>query len=185
MVCWAGSSFHSIGPAQVGLVTKRLGRRVEGEQLVALKGEAGYQADLLMPGLRFKFWPLFKELIGNPEWANSPTFDEQERRNQNIDALMMLIEPWFMERTQDEIVHAAQAKRLLFGRIKSIDQVVNSAQAASRDFFVEGSMPTGPLTMPGTPYLIPQLQRGPLRKAPRLGEHNADVLAELRQGSRA
>ncbi len=51
--------FHSIGAAEVGLVTKRLGKRLEGDQLVALNGEAGYQAELLMPGLRFKLWPLF------------------------------------------------------------------------------------------------------------------------------
>ena len=52
-------SLHSIGPAEVGLVNKRLGKRLEGDQLVALNGEAGYQAQLLMPGLRFKLWPLF------------------------------------------------------------------------------------------------------------------------------
>jgi uncharacterized membrane protein YqiK len=53
-------SFHSVGPAEVGLVTKRIGRKLGDEQLVALRGEAGYQAALLMPGLRFKPWPLFK-----------------------------------------------------------------------------------------------------------------------------
>jgi uncharacterized membrane protein YqiK len=52
-------SLHSIGAAEVGLVTKRLGKRLGGDQLVALNGEAGYQAELLMPGLRFKLWPLF------------------------------------------------------------------------------------------------------------------------------
>ena len=52
-------SLHSIGAAEVGLVTKRLGKRLEADQLVALNGEAGYQAELLMPGLRFKLWPLF------------------------------------------------------------------------------------------------------------------------------
>src|SRR5919202_2389581 len=52
-------SFHGIGPAQVGLVTKRIGRKLDADQLVALNGEAGYQADLLMPGLRFKLWPVF------------------------------------------------------------------------------------------------------------------------------
>ncbi|MCI3949049.1 MAG: hypothetical protein K0R11_983, partial [Acidimicrobiales bacterium] len=52
-------SLHSVGPAEVGLVTKRLGKRLGGDQLVALNGEAGYQAELLMPGLRFKLWPLF------------------------------------------------------------------------------------------------------------------------------
>jgi uncharacterized membrane protein YqiK len=52
-------SFHSIGPSQVGLVTKRVGRKLREHQIVALDGEAGYQADLLMPGLRFKLWPLY------------------------------------------------------------------------------------------------------------------------------
>jgi uncharacterized membrane protein YqiK len=53
-------SLHLIGAAQVGLVTKRVGRKLEGGQLVALRGEAGYQAEMLMPGLRLKLWPVFK-----------------------------------------------------------------------------------------------------------------------------
>ena len=53
-------SFHSVGPAEVGLVTKRLGRKLGDEELIAMNGEAGYQAELLMPGLRFKLWPVFQ-----------------------------------------------------------------------------------------------------------------------------
>ncbi len=52
-------SFHAVGPAQVGLVSKRIGAKLAEEQLVARNGEAGYQADLLMPGLRFKLWPVY------------------------------------------------------------------------------------------------------------------------------
>lgn len=48
-------SFYSIGPTQVGMVRRRFGARLPGDNPIALKGEAGYQADLLMPGLRFKF----------------------------------------------------------------------------------------------------------------------------------
>jgi uncharacterized membrane protein YqiK len=66
-------SFHSIGPAEVGLVAKRLGVRSKGDQLVALKGEAGYQADLLMPGLRFKLWPVFK--VERHPWVQVPPGD--------------------------------------------------------------------------------------------------------------
>jgi uncharacterized membrane protein YqiK len=51
-------SFHSIGAAEVGLVTKRLGKHLDEDQLIARNGEAGYQAELLMPGVRFKFWPI-------------------------------------------------------------------------------------------------------------------------------
>ena len=53
-------SFHSIGPSEVGLVTKRIGTKLDDDQLIALHGEAGYQSDLLMPGVRFKLWPIFK-----------------------------------------------------------------------------------------------------------------------------
>ncbi|HKY14489.1 MAG TPA: SPFH domain-containing protein [Microthrixaceae bacterium] len=64
------NSFHSVGPAQVGLVTKRIGRKLEDDQLVALNGEAGFQADLLMPGLRFKLWPIFK--VERYPWVQVP-----------------------------------------------------------------------------------------------------------------
>jgi uncharacterized membrane protein YqiK len=48
-------SIYSIGPTQVGLVRKRFGAALPEDNPIAFLGEAGYQADLLMPGLRFKF----------------------------------------------------------------------------------------------------------------------------------
>lgn len=59
LVVIAFRSFRFIGAAEVGLVNKRLGRRLTGDQPVAFHGEAGYQGRLLMPGLRFKLWPIF------------------------------------------------------------------------------------------------------------------------------
>jgi uncharacterized membrane protein YqiK len=64
------NSFHVVGPSEVGLVTKRVGSKQTSEQLVALNGEAGYQADLLMAGLRFKPWPIFK--IERHPWVQIP-----------------------------------------------------------------------------------------------------------------
>ena len=50
-------SLHRIGPTEVGLVSRRFSnRRLTDDNPIALNGEAGYQAELLMPGLRFKFW---------------------------------------------------------------------------------------------------------------------------------
>lgn len=63
-------SFHSIGPAQVGLVNKRIGAKLGDDQLVARQGEAGYQADLLMPGLRFKLWPVYG--VERCDWVQVP-----------------------------------------------------------------------------------------------------------------
>src|SRR5262245_11480533 len=56
----AFNSFWNIGPTEIGLVRKRFGhKRLRSGSPVALNGEAGYQADLLMTGLRFKLWPLY------------------------------------------------------------------------------------------------------------------------------
>ncbi len=64
-------SFHSIGAAEVGLVTKNFStRKSESDSIVAFKGESGYQADLLMPGLRFKLWPVFR--VEKFPWVQVP-----------------------------------------------------------------------------------------------------------------
>ena len=49
-------SFNMIGPTEVGLVGKRIGGRLREGHVIAFKSEAGYQANLLMPGLRFRPW---------------------------------------------------------------------------------------------------------------------------------
>src|SRR5208283_5555970 len=63
-------SFYSIGPTQIGLVRKRFGKKLPGNNPVAFEGEAGYQAELLMPGLRFKFKPLYA--VTKHPWVQVP-----------------------------------------------------------------------------------------------------------------
>ncbi len=49
------ASIHRIGPTEVGLVTKRFSwKKLSKDNPIAFDGEPGYQADLLMPGLRWK-----------------------------------------------------------------------------------------------------------------------------------
>src|SRR5687768_11329648 len=53
-------SVHRIGAAEVGLVNKKLGfKKLSDDNPVAFEGEAGYQAELLMPGLRLRVWPVY------------------------------------------------------------------------------------------------------------------------------
>lgn len=54
-------SIRSIGPTDVGLVLKRVSfKKLKGDNPIAFRGEAGYQADLLRAGLWFKLWPIYK-----------------------------------------------------------------------------------------------------------------------------
>ena len=64
-------SIHRIGPNEVGLVIRRWGsRRTEGGP-IAFHGEAGYQADLLMPGIAFRMWPMNR--VEKHPWVQIPT----------------------------------------------------------------------------------------------------------------
>ena len=67
----ASFSIRRIGPTEVGLAMKRLSfKKLANDNPIALAGEAGYQADLLMPGLRWKLWPLYK--VDKFPWIQVP-----------------------------------------------------------------------------------------------------------------
>jgi len=60
-----------IGPAEVGLVVKRVSSRHNRTDMpIAFEGEAGYQAELLMPGVRFKLWPTYT--VAKYPWVQVP-----------------------------------------------------------------------------------------------------------------
>jgi hypothetical protein len=67
----ASRSTHLIGPTEVGLVTKRFARRkLSSGDPIAFRGEAGYQAELLMPGSRFRPWPIY--IVSKHPWVQVP-----------------------------------------------------------------------------------------------------------------
>jgi len=64
-------SIRIIGPTEIGLVMKRFGfRKLSEDNPIAFNGEAGFQADLLMPGFRFKLWIIYK--VGKFPWVEVP-----------------------------------------------------------------------------------------------------------------
>lgn len=64
-------STHRIGPNQVGLVIRRWGARGAHDGAIAFHGEAGYQADLLMPGIAVRLWPMNR--VERYPWVQIPT----------------------------------------------------------------------------------------------------------------
>src|SRR5438552_18215875 len=66
-----GRSIVAIGPAEIGLVIKRVSRRQNmTDTPIAFAAEAGYQAGLLMPGVRFKLWPTY--VVTRYPWVQVP-----------------------------------------------------------------------------------------------------------------
>jgi len=64
-------SIRRVGPTEVGLVLKRFSfRKLTDDNPIAFHGEAGYQADLLMPGLRWKPWLVYE--VDKFPWVQVP-----------------------------------------------------------------------------------------------------------------
>jgi len=64
-------SLRIVGPTEVGLITKRFGlKSLPDDNPIAFEGEAGYQADLLMPGWHWKFWMIYK--VDKFPWIEVP-----------------------------------------------------------------------------------------------------------------
>jgi hypothetical protein len=63
-------SIYSIGPTEIGLVRRRFGAKLPGDNPLAFRGEAGYQAEMLMPGLRFKLSLIFA--VTKHPWVQVP-----------------------------------------------------------------------------------------------------------------
>lgn len=64
-------SWRVIGPTQIGLVQKRFSfKKLSQDNPIAFNNEAGYQADLLMPGWRWKLWLMYK--VEKFPWVQVP-----------------------------------------------------------------------------------------------------------------
>ncbi|MFN8638577.1 MAG: CoA transferase [Dehalococcoidia bacterium] len=119
-------------------------------------------------------WERMVELMGSPAWASPELFATGYLRRQNWDVLFGLLSEWFMQYTKAEVVERAQALRIPVAAVHTPAEVFNHAQLRSRDYFVDVPAPSGPVTVPGAPFLASATPWQPGRVAAS-NEHAAAV----------
>ena len=120
----------------------------------------------------------FLDLLGEQEWMEEPRYrDRRAMSDQYPEEAEALIAPWFMERTKQEILEACLTNRIPCVPVQTFDEALADPQLNSRDFFSDVEHPeAGRLRYPGQPYRFSATVPGPVRPAPRLGQHNEEVL---------
>ena len=125
-------------------------------------------------------WEAFVEVMGDPEWAHLEVFADRDLRGENADALRPLVEEWLSDYTVAEVFDLAAEAHLPFAPVSTMGDLVNSPHLKARGYFATLEQPgVGPVTVPGAPYLLPDTPWELRSPAPRLGEHNDEVFAEL------
>ena len=117
--------------------------------------------------------------VGHPEWAGDQRFASNRGRVVHGDAMRAALTSRFMDFTRAEVTALLEAAGVPCAPINSIPQVFDEPQLKHRDMLrrlphATGTVPSvvSPLNFAQTPL---RFDRGP----PTLGEHTAEVLAEL------
>ncbi len=125
-------------------------------------------------------WKRFADLMGNPEWATLEIFEDRVVRGQNYDALLPFLQEFASEWKVADLYKAGQERRICMAPVNTVADLLASEHLKAREFFTEIShQVAGSLTYPGAPFKVEDVGYAVRRAAPQLGEHNAEVYAQI------
>ncbi len=123
-----------------------------------------------------------KDMVGNPEWMDDPRYsDPAQRLNPAvIEEWNANFIVWCLERTKREIWAEARRARVLCGPMFTMEDLFTDPHFRERGFWATASHPAlGEVTLPGRPLIMEKGGWQLRRAAPLLGQHTAEVLAEV------
>ena len=122
-------------------------------------------------------WQRMVELMGNPEWAKEEIFKDRVSRGQNADALIALMGEWASTWKAQDLYNEGQKRRIAFAPVNTMADLYSSEHLQAREYYVPFGDPAQKMKMPGAPSKYSSPGAWSLRSpAPRLGQHNEEVL---------
>ena len=127
-----------------------------------------------------KFWLGLFEVVGKPEWANDPRFNNRKVRVENYDALNEQLAPIFRAGKREDWLRRLIAKDVPAAPINSLDEVFADPQVKSYGFPIEVEHPQmGKMQLIGNAVDMSRTPPSIDCPPPMLGEQTEEVLSGL------
>jgi CoA:oxalate CoA-transferase len=124
-------------------------------------------------------WPRFCEAIGRPDLIQHPHFSTNALRAEHVDELYAILAPIVRQKRVETWVKEMEAIGVPCGPVNTVDKVVQDPQVRAREMVVAVEDPeAGRISMAGVPIKLSATPGRVQGRAPRLGEHTDEVLAE-------
>ncbi|HSC25755.1 MAG TPA: CoA transferase [Vicinamibacterales bacterium] len=121
----------------------------------------------------------FSELLGHPEWSGQPEFASSAARVANRATLAAMIESITAAQPARHWLDLLDAHDIPCGPINNYEQALHDPQILARGMVQQVDHPTlGRLQTLGSPLKLSRTPPDPCCRAPLLGEHTSQVLAE-------
>ena len=127
-----------------------------------------------------RLWHQFCLAIERPELEADPRFVTNTDRMRHRDALKTLLDACLDGLTRDQLIGRLRAHAVPCGQVRSVAEALTEPQLAAREMVVELAHPElGTVRTLGNPIKLSRSPAAIRRPPPGLGEHTAEVLAEL------
>jgi crotonobetainyl-CoA:carnitine CoA-transferase CaiB-like acyl-CoA transferase len=126
-------------------------------------------------------WRRLARLIGGEALAADARFHTAAGRNAHREEALRRVRDWTSAQASvAACIAALEAIDVPCAPVQRIDEVLADPQIAARGMVIEQQHPTlGPIRLPNLPFNFSHDRPEPMRIAPGLGEHNAEIAAEL------
>jgi len=162
-----------------GILRERAGRRfaVGPFLIVTLKCRDGYAGLQCVTDKQFQG---LCDLMQRPDLKTDDRFNTALKRMVSNDALLEIVAGFFLEHDRRWLYREGQARAIPLVPVPSVAEVLEWEQTRARDYFETIDDPAlGRIRIPGAPLRMHSHRPDATRPAPRLGQHNREVLGAL------
>jgi len=167
--------YEPVGFQYTGLVRERAGKRfaIGPFMIVTLKCRDGYAGLQCVTDKQFEN---LCDLMGRGELATDSRFNTALQRMVNNDALLAVVEEFFLQHDRKYLHREGQARAIPLVGIPNVAELLEWEQLTVRNYFETIDDPVlGRIRIPGAPLRLSSHRPEPSRPAPRLGEHNREI----------